>query len=141
MREMNDPAPAPPPGVWRPTLHHQCILVGVVAGIIVLCLSSSLILFPEATAQDRNTPGTILAGLATAFGQVGWISMDRRRRGHEVGPWRFFALFCGPLAIWTYLALEYRSRAVYLIPLSFLVYVATFGTGVLGTVILQALQE
>jgi hypothetical protein len=31
-------------------------------------------------------------------------------------------LFFGPLAIWTYMILEYRARALYLIPLSLAIY-------------------
>ncbi len=126
---------------WVPTLVQEWMLIGAVSGFVVLCLSVSIALFPEATQEGRRTPATIVAGLAMVFGQVGWISMDRKRRGRDVGAWRFLAVFCGPLPIWLYLALEYRIRALYLIPLSIAIYVGTLITGVLGMSILQALRE
>lgn len=79
---------------------------------------------PQAYRRNETTLLSILGTLVGWFGHALWLTMDRRRRGLEIGPWRFGVIFFGPFAIWLYLALEYRLRALYLIPLSLAVYLA-----------------
>jgi hypothetical protein len=82
-------------------------------------------LFPG--AGEKVTPVGIAVTLACSLGHAMWISMDRRRRGHNVGAWRYFAILLGPLAVVVYLILEYRGRGV----LGALVYAAGLTAAVL----------
>ncbi len=74
--------------------------------------------------RGSTTLLTIIGTLIGWFGHALWLSMDRKRRGLEVGLWRYGVIFFGPFAIWLYLMLEYRLRALYLIPLSMVIYLA-----------------
>ncbi len=91
----------------------------VIAVEVLDCFSD-----PAAYHQGKTTLRTIMGTLVGWFGHALWLSMDRRRRGLEIGGWRFGVIFFGPLAIWLYLTLEYRLRALYLIPLSITIYAA-----------------
>jgi hypothetical protein len=79
--------------------------------------------FDPAEYRNGKTNGfTIVGSLIGWLGHALWLTMDRRRRGLPIGWWRFGVIFLGPVAIWLYLAIEYRARALYLIPLSLAVY-------------------
>jgi len=60
------------------------------------------------------------------FGNALWITMDRRRRGFEVGSWRFATIFLGPAVICVYIILEYKERSLFLLPLVVLTYAVAF---------------
>ena len=127
-------APDPP---WKPTLRQEWILVAVACAVFVLLVAFEPVAFPKAATEEEHNPISIAGMLLNAFAHVGWISMDRKRRGREVGAWRFLTLFFGPLALWVYLALEYRGRAFVLIPLSIGIYVLTIGLGLVGAAFLS----
>jgi hypothetical protein len=112
------------------------IMVLVIAG----CIAFQAHLFPELALQGRTNPLTIAATVALWFGHAGWISLDRKRRGREVGPWRFLAIFFGPLAAWAYLLLEYRLKGFALIWLSLGVYVLAFGLGSAAALLILVLS-
>lgn len=98
------------------------------AGAVLLAASYPLdvLLFPESPSA---TPVTVAAAVLAALAHATWISMDRTRRGREVGAWRFLAIFIGPLAVLLYLLLEYRLRGL----LYAVYYVALFaGATLLG---------
>lgn len=119
---METPPPAPPEKL--PTVEQQWVLVAVIALIVSGCLTADYVTFPKETRQGQRTPLSVVAGIVAALGHAMWISMDRKRRGLEVGKWRFGAIFLGPFVIALYLAWEYKLRALYLIPVLVLVYVA-----------------
>lgn len=98
-------------------------MVGAGWGILALATPLDVLLFPE--SGERHTPISIFAGLILLLAHLIWISMDRTRRGREVGAWRFLAIFLGPLAVCLYLLLEYRLRGV----LYILYYVALIAGG------------
>jgi hypothetical protein len=102
--------------------------VVVIACVVLLAVSMPLdaLLFPEG-AGESQTPVSIVAGLLLMLGHMMWISMDRTRRGRQVGGWRFLAFFLAPLAIVLYLLLEYRARGV----LYVLLYAGLLGGSVL----------
>jgi len=133
---MNDAAPAPPPEEWKPTLRQEFILVGIASAILCVAVAMESAMGPGATTDGSATPVKIMGALACVVGQAGWITMDRKRRGREVGVWRWLAILFGPLAIVIYLALEYRGRALYLIPLCLGIYVAAIGLGAAGGMLL-----
>jgi hypothetical protein len=95
-----------------------CSAAGIAIGLFD-CLTN-----PAAYRRERTTLLSILGTLVWWFGHALWLTMDRRRRGLEVGRWRYGVIFFGPFAIWLYLILEYRARALYLIPLSVAIYLA-----------------
>ena len=113
------PARNPP----RPfTLRQEWILVGVASLLFMGAALLEALLFPEEFEAGKLNPLTLVHLVTGILAQALWITMDRKRRGLEVGWWRFGVLFVGPLAIWLYLAVEYRLRALYLVPISALIY-------------------
>jgi hypothetical protein len=108
--------------VGGPTLRQEWVLIGVVGLLTSACLTIDALTFPEETRQGTRTPLTWGAVFLAALGHAAWISMDRRRRGQEIGFWRFGAILLGPLAIALYLLREYGLRALYLIPLAAAIY-------------------
>ena len=111
------PVPSP-----RPKLKHQWILVGIVVAACSACLTADALAFPAEFGEGQRTPLTFVAMILAALGQGMWITMDRARLGLPVGWWRFGAVLLGPIVIALHLALEYRLRALYLIPLGAVVY-------------------
>jgi hypothetical protein len=105
-----------------PTLRQEWILIGVVGLLTSACLAIDAATFPTAAREGTRTPLTWVAVILAGLGHGAWISMDRRRRGLEVGFWRFGAILLGPLVIAMYLAREYGLRALYLIPLAAAIY-------------------
>jgi hypothetical protein len=121
-----------------PALRREWMLIGIAVLLNTACLIAEAFKFPVEQARGKLTFWSILAMVIVALAQVGWISMDRRRRGLEVGLWRFAVILVGPLAISVYLVLEYRLRALHLIPLMLAVYAAGI---LLPGGILQALEH
>jgi hypothetical protein len=128
---MDEKAPEPGPVIiplskpliiGGPTLRQEWALIGVVGLLTSACLTIDALTFPKEAREGTRTPLTWVAVILAALGHAAWISMDRRRRGLEVGIWRFGAILLGPLAIALYLAREYGLRALYLIPLAAAVY-------------------
>ncbi|HVE42529.1 MAG TPA: hypothetical protein VNM14_21800 [Planctomycetota bacterium] len=115
---MDEPA-APPI-----TLQKEWMTVGAFSAFIVMAYVMAIFYDPVGVEQGKGNVFTIAATLLWWLGHGMWLSMDRRRRGLEMGKWRYAVVFLGPLAIWIYLVLEYRSRAVYLIPLPLAIYIA-----------------
>jgi len=121
---MMEPVPSPTPtsGETPITVKREWAIVGVFAA---LCVAAEIIGYfdnPADFRAGRRNFFSVLSGLTWWLGHGVWLSMDRRRRGLDVGCWRYGVLFFGPLAIWTYMILEYRARALYLIPLSLAIY-------------------
>jgi hypothetical protein len=66
------------------------------------------------------------AGLLTCAGNAVWITMDRRRRGLEVGSWRFATIFLGPAVLVVYIVKEYREWTLFIVPAVVSVYLLDF---------------
>lgn len=134
---MTEPAPPPPAPEEKPTLRQEFILIAVIGAMFSLSIALEPVLFPELRmTPDRTTPLEIVGAIAVAVGQAVWITMDRKRRDREVGAWRWFALLVGPIALCVYLIVEYRGRALYLVPLCLGVYVFATALGIAGAVLL-----
>jgi hypothetical protein len=118
-----EPTPSAPASSAR--LKHEWILIGIAVLLTAGFLTAEAIEFPAEHDQGKKTLWSFLAMAVVCLAQVGWISLDRRRRGREMGSWRFGVVLLGPLVIAIYLLVEYRVRALYLIPLMVGVYVAT----------------
>jgi hypothetical protein len=106
------------------TVRQEWMVIGVCAAAMIAAEALGYWSDPAGFTKDRTTGFDILGTLIGWFGHALWLTMDRRRRGLEIGAWRYGVIFFGPLAIWLYLILEYRRRAFYLIPLSVAVYAA-----------------
>jgi hypothetical protein len=109
-----------------PTVRQQWICVAVLTAIIMGFMG-----FAANDAMSRPPSGNsalfpVLAGLFAMFGNAMWITMDRRRRGLEIGPWRFATIFLGPAVICVYLVLEYKERSLFFLPLVVLTYAVAF---------------
>src|SRR5438477_2534357 len=117
-------SPSPPASEPRnlPTLAQEWVLIGIVSALIITCLTIDLLTFPKDMSEGKKTPMVFVAAILAWIGQGLWITMDRKRRGLEVGMWRFGAICIGPFIIPLYLATEYKLRALYLIPLAALIY-------------------
>ena len=111
---MTDPAPARRYLLWQ----YVVIAVGVGLVTVLLVLDAR---DPVVSNSGHTVPGCFAAVVAAVV-QATWISLDRIRLGKEVGWWRFLAIFFGPPVIWVHLILQYRLRALYLIPISILLY-------------------
>ena len=78
-----------------------------------------------ATGSEKNSQGyTLMMTLLNSFANAMWINMDRRRRGREIGYWRWAAILFGPAATLLYLILEYKARALFFVPILVAVYLA-----------------
>ncbi len=120
-------APSPEPRL--PTLREEFIVVAIASTAAMLCFGAELWNFFEQT-KARGTPQhapmfSFLGMIFIAFGNAAWISLDRKRRGKPVGGWRFAAIFLGPIAVCLYIILEYRDRAIFLLPAVVAVYGVT----------------
>ncbi len=126
---MDDPAPAPAIPEWKPTVRQEFILAGICSVAFAAAVAMEVAIKPEGKGDGSAVPIKAIGALAAIVGQGGWITMDRKRRGREVGVWRWAAILFGPLAIAIYLAMEYGGRALYLIPLCLAIYVLAAGAG------------
>jgi len=61
------------------------------------------------------------------LGQALWMAMDRNRHGLRMGRWRYGVIFFGPAAVAYYILLQYRLRALYLLPLATVPYAFVLG--------------
>jgi hypothetical protein len=104
------------------TVKAELIVVGVSVSIVTFFSVWEILAFPLQLAAGHITLPGALGGFSLLLGQGLWLTMDRRRRGLTVGLWRYGAIFLGPLAVWAHLLLEYRLKALYLIPLSCVPY-------------------
>jgi hypothetical protein len=104
------------------TLRQEWMVIAICSALAIAVEFVNCISDPVAVRRDKTTLLSIVGALLWWFGHALWLTMDRRRRGLEVGRWRYGVIFFGPLAIWLYLVLEYRVRALYLIPLSLAIY-------------------
>src|SRR5258706_11856036 len=102
------------------TLRQEWTVILVCAGLVASAEIAAVLL-----NHEWVTILSVLSALTSWFGHAVWLSMDRRRRGLEIGAWRFAVIMIGPFAIAFYLLLEYRARALYLIPLQLAVYGVT----------------
>ena len=73
--------------------------------------------------ENKRAPLGCALAFFTALSQGLWITIDLKIRNRPVRGWRFGALFLGPLVIWPYMILTYRMRALWMIPLSLVIYV------------------
>lgn len=128
---------APPPAEWKPTLRQEFIVIAICAIILGAAVAMEVVLSPGGKSDGSAVPFKVIGGIAALVGQAGWITMDRKRRGREVGVWRWAAILCGPFAICLYLALEYGGKALYLIPLCLAIYIVAIGTGAVAGMIIS----
>ena len=115
------------------TVRKQWLTILVFSLLAMIAELLYCALEPEEFARGRHGVFSVAAGLLWWLGHAVWLSMDRNRRGLESGGWRYAVIILGPVAIWIYLIVEYRARALYLIPLSLGIY------GILAIVLLGAL--
>lgn len=99
----------------------------VVIGFGILLVTLLALLEDRQPTEKEGQPYRIAYSLIAALTQGAWMSLDCRLLGRRVGWWPIGAVICGPFAIWTYMIVAYRSRALYLIPFSVLVYATSFG--------------
>lgn len=114
-----------------PAVRKQWLtILGFACAVVAAVIASVLLDDP----REKFRVFEVAANLIWWLGHAVWLSMDRNRRGLESGAWRYAVVFLGPVAIWIYLVVEYRLRALYLIPLSLGIYL------VLGIVLVGALK-
>jgi hypothetical protein len=127
----DEPAPDPsriiiplskPIVVGGPSLRQEWLLIAGLGVLATACLTIDAFTLPKEFGEGTRTPLSWVAVILGALGQGGWITLDRQRRGLEIGYWRFGAILLGPIVISIYLILEYRLRALYLIPLLAAIY-------------------
>jgi len=99
----------------------------VVMGFGILLMTLFYLLEARQETEKEGKPYQMAFAFIAAFTQAAWITLDCRLMGRRVAWWPMGAFLCGPFAIWIYLIVAYRSRALYLIPFSILVYAAAFG--------------
>jgi hypothetical protein len=136
---MTDPQePAPPtPTPDRPTLRAEIKFV-IVISVVMMVLIGIDCWNALGRGMERHPPLlSLLAALVNAFANAMWITMDRKRRGREVGWRRFAAVFFGPPALAVYILLEYRQRALIYRPLLAGVYLGTWCFPVIGVFLLR----
>ena len=109
----------PSPGTTVTVQKEWITIAGFAAAGIAATVAS--VLFDD--PREKFRVFQVAANLIWWLGHAVWLSMDRNRRGLESGSgWRYAVIFLGPIAIWLYLIVEYRARALYLIPLSLAIY-------------------
>lgn len=102
------------------------------AFVLAVGLWFDALLFPESFERQTHTPVSIFSGILVMLAHGVWISMDRTRRGREVGAWRFLAILLPPLAIPLYLLLEYRARGLLYIAYYVALLAGAVGLGLCG---------
>ncbi len=126
-----------PPG--RPvTLALQWTVVAVAAAVMIACMIGTALAHPHEFVHGRPTPFGCMSAIVAALAHALWITLDCRRRGAEVGAWRFAAILCGPIGIWLYLIVTYRVRALLYIPLSLAIYSVLLGVQVACLLLLRS---
>lgn len=111
-----EPAPAPRP---VPTVLQQWIVIAVFGVVFAVLLAADLAV---QTRPSELTGFRMIGGGVAALGHALWITLDRQRRGREVGLWRFAAIITGPFAVWLYLCSEYGLRGFVWVLVSLGVY-------------------
>ncbi|HZE99195.1 MAG TPA: hypothetical protein VE981_19480 [Planctomycetota bacterium] len=132
--------PEVPPATRIPTVREEGITVLVVSLLMMACIGTESwqMLGRVAAGRPQSPPMFIfLAALIHAYGNATWITLDRKRRGREVGFWRFAALFLGPAALVVYILLEYRAMALFYPPILVAVDGATWYVPSLAVVLLR----
>ncbi|HZL72346.1 MAG TPA: hypothetical protein VFC86_07790 [Planctomycetota bacterium] len=83
-----------------------------------------LIGFFESRAETEGDAKALYlaSGVVGALAQGIWISFDCRHLGRRIRRWPLLGVFCGPIGIWIYMIVAYRNRALYMIPISIVVY-------------------
>jgi len=83
-----------------------------------------LIGFFESRAETEGDAKALYlaSGVVGALAQGVWISFDCRHLGRRIRRWPLLGVFCGPIGIWIYMIVAYRNRALYMIPISIVVY-------------------
>jgi hypothetical protein len=115
------------------TVRKEWLTIAGFAGAVVAAEIAGILLDDP---REKIRIFEIAANLIGWLGHAVWLSMDRARRGLDTGSgWRYAVIFLGPLAIWFYLILEYRARALYLIPLSLGIYLI-LGIAMAGAMIM-----
>jgi hypothetical protein len=127
MTEGTGATPVPEPRL--PTLREEFLVVAFASTAAMVCFSVDVWNYYEmlkTRGVGQHPPMfSFLGMLFIAFGNAAWISLDRKRRGKAVGGWRFAAIFLGPIAICVYIIVEYRDRAIFLLPAVVAVYGVT----------------
>jgi len=131
---MTDPPISAPPGpVSRAaTVRGEIWLVAAVPAISMILIGADCWNALD-TVRDRAAPiFGVLTGLLDMFAAGMWGTMDRRRRGLEIGYWGF-----GPVALGLYIIIEYRGRALIYVPLLVTVYLAIWSLPGVAVVLLR----
>jgi hypothetical protein len=109
------------------TVKGEVILVAVFSVVAAACHAWMILEFPAAYVKGEHTLPSVLMALTMWLGQALWVTMDRRRHGLLMGAWRYAVLLTGPFAVAWYIILQYRLRALYLIPLALIPYAFVLG--------------
>jgi len=99
-------------------------MAGVLAGFMMLCIGLEAWDYAAELEQGKTTPYAIIAAIINSIGCSLWIAMDRKRRGQEPGALRWAGLFLGPAAVCLQILLDYKGRALVLLPIVVAVYLA-----------------
>ena|SRR5436190_23885227 len=114
-------APLPPE---LPTLRQQWMMAGVCSGFMMMCIGMEA--WDDATEpqQGKTKAYEVIATIVNGIGCSLWIAMDRKRRGQEPGILRWAGLFIGPAAVCLQILLDYKGRALHLLPIVVAIYLA-----------------
>ena len=115
---------APPPST---TVKSEWILVVIVSLVAAALHLWAFLQYPAATVEGRPSLPSILMTIVMWLGQALWMAMDRNRHGLRMGRWRYGVIFFGPLAVGFYILVQYRLKALYLLPLAALPYLFVLG--------------
>jgi hypothetical protein len=99
-------------------------MVGVLGGFMMLCIGLEAWDYSAELEQGKTTPYAIIAGILNSIACSLWIAMDRKRRGQEPGSLRWAGLFLGPAAVCVQILLDYKGRALFLLPIVVGVFLA-----------------
>jgi len=119
------------------TVRAEWTMVLIFAGLTLFFELVGVFGAPRSYQRGDVSPFSVLSALTWWLGHAMWVSMDRRRRGLEVGGWRFAVVFFGFLAAWAYMVLEYGPKGFLLILLSIGIYLA-MAIVIVGTVYIAA---
>jgi len=109
------------------TMKQQWLTIAVFVAAIIAVDLANYISDPVEYRRLNLNFFTAVGGLLLSGGHAIWLWMDRRRRGLYIGRWRYGIVFFPLPAVWMYLALEYRTRAIYFIGLCTAIYLVMAG--------------
>ena len=96
----------------RITLGQEWAVIAGTLAILWALMTLEFFLDPEGFYAEGHTPFGVLMMIVAILGQAIWISMDRTRRGLEVGWWRFTTVLAGVIVIPVYLVTQYNLKGL-----------------------------